>query len=202
LEHYSTAFGIHIPATVRYNAAMKFLRLGMAMVLVLCVTACTTTTKSTPVAWRFLAKGFDSRIQKPRRVVLRTATEWRAFWALHNPANPTNKPPVVDFKKEMVVAVMMGLQKVGAHDLEVVQVEMLNNRTRVLVIEYEPALGARPRKGGTTPYQIVAIPRSASKPRFVDVTALPKAPWQPLRIDNGPGFLTPSPKRSAGGTGR
>ncbi len=181
---------------------MKFLRLGVILALVLCVTACTTTTKSTPVAWRFLAKGFDSRIQKPRRVVLRTATEWREFWALHNPGSPTNKPPVVDFKKEMVVAVMMGLQKVGAHDLEVVQVEMLNNRTRILVIEYEPALGARPRKGGTTPYQIVAIPRNASKPRFVDVSALPKAPWQPLRIDNGPGFLKSPPKRAAGGTGR
>ena len=190
---------------MRYNAAMKFLRFGVALVMVLGATACTTTTKSTPVAWRFLAKGFDSRIEKPRREVLRNATDWREFWSLHNPAHSnhsTNTPPVVDFKKEMVVAVMMGRQKIGGHDLEIVQVEMLNNRTRVLVIEYEPALGARPRKGGTTPYQMIAIPRSATEPRFVDVRARPKAPWQPLRIDNGPAFMTPAPKRSAGGRSR
>jgi len=172
------------------------------MVLVLCVTACTTTTKSTPVAWRFLAKGFDSRIEQPQRVVLRTATEWREFWSRHSPANSTNKPPVVDFKREMVVAVMMGLQKVGGHDLEIVRVDTTNDRTRILVVEYEPALGARPRKGGTTPYQMIAIPRSSSRPRFVDVTARPKAPWQPLRIDNGPGFLKAPPKRAAGGASR
>jgi hypothetical protein len=181
---------------------MKFLRLGVVLALVLCATACTTTTKSTPVAWRFLAKGFDSRIEKPRREIFRNGTEWREFWSRHIPTNSTNKPPVVDFKKEMVVAVMMGLQKIGGHDLEIVQVDTLKNRTRILVVEYKPALGARPRKGGTTPYQMIAIPRSSSKPRFVDVTAQPKAPWQPLRIDNGPGFLTPSPKSTAGGRKR
>lgn len=175
---------------------MKCFRLGVLLALVLCVTACTTTTKSTPVAWRFLAKGFDSRIEKPRREVLRTAPEWREFWSRHS---PTNKPPVVDFKREMVVAVMMGLQKTGGHDLEIVQVDTVKNQTRILVTEYEPAPGARPRKGGTTPYQIIAIPKNPAKPRFVDVTARAKAPWEPLRINNGPGFLTPLPKRSAGG---
>lgn len=178
---------------------MNFFRLGVLLALVLCATACTTTTKSTPVAWRFLAKGFDSRIERPRREVLRNAPEWREFWSRHN---PTNKPPVVDFKKEMVVAVMMGRQTIGGHDLEIVQVNTVKNRTRILVTEYEPAPGARPRKGGTTPYQMIAIPKSASKPQFVKVEAQAKPGWQPLRIDNGPNFLVPAPKRSAGGFNR
>jgi hypothetical protein len=187
---------------MRYDASMKWLRLGVLLALVLCVSACTTTTKPTPVAWRFLAKGFESRIEKPRREILKSDKEWREFWSRHIPANSTNKPPVVDFKRERVVAVMMGRQKIGGHDLEIVQVDELKNRTRILVVEYEPALGARPRKGGTVPYQMIAIPKSAAKPRFVDVRAGPKKPWQPLRIDNGPGFLTPSRKRTAGGRTR
>lgn len=181
---------------------MKWLRLGMFLVLVLGMSACTTPSKSTPVAWRFLAKGFESRIEQPRREVIRNAADWRKFWTRHIPANATNKPPVVDFNKEMVAAVMMGRQKTGAHDIEIVRVDTIKKRTRILVTEYEPLPGARPRKGGTVPFEMIAIPKSEAKPQFVEVRARPKAPWQPLRIDNGPDFLKSPPKRTAGGRTR
>ena len=53
-----------------------------------------------------IAQGNSSRVVQPRRVLARTADEWRALWAAHS--GPELPEPPVDFETRMIAGVFAG----------------------------------------------------------------------------------------------
>jgi len=108
---------------------------------------------------RSIDKGFDSQVDDARQAAVRSAAEWETLWRLH--AGERARPPV-DFGKEMVVAVFLGSRPTAGFSIEIVGAR---EDGAVLIIQYRET---RPPSGGitaqvlTSPYHIVAVPKTAA----------------------------------------
>lgn len=127
---------------------------------------CATAPPRT-LAWRTLAKGWQSGITRARRRVIRSDVEWFAFWAEHAAALARiQTPPAVDFSYEMVVAVTLGRRPTGGYAVSVVGTEAGRQRVYVRVAEIKPKAGALVTQAETQPFHFAALPRSEATVRF------------------------------------
>ncbi len=122
-----------------------------------------------PPAFRVVSKGAVSGIREPRQTVIKDQTEWEKFWTLHQPGQGTNrKPPVVDFTKEIIIALTLGQQRTGGYAIAVTGVEAAGDRLRISVKRSAPKPGMMVTQALTAPFCIVAAPRSELKPEFLE----------------------------------
>lgn len=108
-------------------------------------------------------------IGEPRREVIRSAGNWRAFWRELD-AGP--QPPV-DFAREAVVAVTLGRQPHGGYEIRIARVaETPDGTMTVEVVETAPGPGCRTTQARTQPADLVTVPataaRSARQWKFVE----------------------------------
>jgi hypothetical protein len=118
---------------------------------------------SMPGAGRQLDRGDQTFVEDPRQVVARTPAEWSALWQQHA---PDRERPEVDFSREMVVAVFMGTRTTGGHSIQVVSAREVPGAFVVGYRERSPERGSITAQVITTPYHIVAVPRSDAPVRF------------------------------------
>ncbi len=104
-----------------------------------------------------VARGEDSRITDPRRVVVRSAEEWTALWAAH--AGPGNAAPPIDFSSSIVAAVFAGERLSAGYGVEVAGAVEEGAGVRVFVEERRPGSGMVAAQILTAPYHIVSMPR-------------------------------------------
>ena len=118
-----------------------------------------TSLPAPAVPVRSIDQGFDSQMDDARQATARSAVEWEKLWRQH--AGERGRP-AVDFGKEIVVAVFLGSRPTAGFSIEIVGTR---EDGAGLVVQYRET---RPPAGGitaqvlTSPYHIVAVPKSAA----------------------------------------
>jgi hypothetical protein len=118
---------------------------------------------------RTLAKGSFSGIDEPKQEVIKDRQAWEKFWSQHSvSAKPQEKPPEVDFAKEMAIVVTMGKQRKGGYAVEIISAKEIEKRLRVTIKTVLPKPGGMSIQALTAPFHYVAAPRSDLKPEFIE----------------------------------
>ena len=118
----------------------------------------TAPTSTIQVAFQTIAKGPRSGVREFQQQIARNQREWKTLWQRHS-ATETNTPPppVVDFNREIVVAVFLGEKPTGGFAVEIVRVGPQNGELAIDFREINPASGAMVAQGLTQPFHIVRI---------------------------------------------
>lgn len=120
----------------------------------------------------------NSAILDRRRLVIRDAETWAAFWSdfvgLREPKPPA---PDVDFGARMVIAATMGERSSGGYSIGVPEVAEMEGLLYALVREVAPGIECAVTTALTAPAVAVSVPRHEGSVAFVDEElALPCAP--------------------------
>jgi hypothetical protein len=115
---------------------------------------------------RTVVKGALSLVDRPRQAVARTADDWAKIWAGHD---PDRQAPEIDFTKETVVAVFLGSRPTAGYAVDVVSVTRENGKLVVKYRETKPQPGLMLAQVITSPFDIVAIPKSDDEVTFQKV---------------------------------
>ncbi len=94
-------------------------------------------------------------IHERRRLVIRDANTWAAFWAELG----VGDRPAVDFTRDLVVAVAAGQRSSGGHEVAVDQVTQSNGQLTIEVVETSPGPNCITTSALTQPVDVVVIPR-------------------------------------------
>ena len=122
------------------------------------------------IPFRVIAQGTESKIDGPHELVARTHGTWQLIWTEHAGDSPL---PTVDWDREMVVAVFVGPRPTNGYAVEIIDI---TRRAHDLVVRYRehlPTDQAALSRGGTSPYEIVAVPRDSSYVRFTELRGSP-----------------------------
>lgn len=120
-------------------------------------------------AFTTVERSQNSGVSSPRRLVLRSASEWSALWAVHaSPQLPPAPLPAVDFSRDEVIAVFAGSQPNGCHGVEILAVADGDTDRRVTVLQSGPPPGAICTQQVVTPAHMIVLPRSSLAVTFRD----------------------------------
>jgi hypothetical protein len=111
---------------------------------------------------RVLDRGGGSGIEEARQQVVTSAAAFATLWREHA-ARP--QPPV-DFAKESVVALFLGMRRTAGYSVEIVGLVRQPEVTVVRYRELTPPAGSVSAQVLTFPYVIAAVPRLDSPVRF------------------------------------
>jgi len=112
---------------------------------------------------RPIVMGPSSGIDEPRQAIARSADEWEKLWTEHA---GNRERPAVDFSREMVVALFAGTRPTAGYGVEIVGVRADGDTTIVEYRESAPPRDAITAQVMTSPFVMVAIPKSAGIVRF------------------------------------
>jgi hypothetical protein len=130
----------------------------------LLIAALMATFAQDAVPLRAVDSGIVSQIDEREEAAVRTAAEWRALWARHAPDAAL---PAVDFDQETVVAVFLGTRPTAGYGVQIVEaVRGAGGELTVRFRERRPAGDAITAQVITSPFAIVALPRTAAPIRF------------------------------------
>ena len=130
-------------------------------------------TESPP--WRVIAQGANSRIEEATREVFQSEDAWHDWWRRHNPVveyvngkTVEPPPPEVDFSKETVLAVTIGMRSTGGYAVSFAGIDYEGD-TLVASLRYTaPGPDDMVTMALTAPYAIIAVPRHEGPVRFVE----------------------------------
>lgn len=113
---------------------------------------------NTTIPFKTLAKGSDSAITLPRRIVIRTDADWRQLWSEHMPGLVASPPsPQVDFRTQMVIAVFRGNTE-GGFPITITEIQKRGTELVVVFEELSPPPGFPLGVGVVLqPYHIVQV---------------------------------------------
>ena len=113
-----------------------------------------------------IARGDSSHVTEPRRAIARTEEEWRAMWAVH--AGPEAAPPAVDLAVHTVAAAFAGEKPSAGHSIEITEADRAGGIS-LAVEERGPGRGMVAAAIITSPFHIVAVPRTAGDVAWAEV---------------------------------
>lgn len=110
-----------------------------------------------------------SGIRERQRRVIRTSSDWEAFWiAFHGPVEPMPTPPAVNFAERMVLVAAMGQRPTGGYGIEIGSVYAADGKLLARVEERSPDSNCGTTQALTAPVTAVVIPRSSATVEFQD----------------------------------
>lgn len=115
---------------------------------------------------RSLDKGAMSGIDSARQLSVRSADELARLWREHG---SSRSQPVVDFSKELVVAVFMGARSTAGFATEIVGYRSASPGLKDVIVEYRetaPSRDAITAQVLTAPYHIAVIPKPTGTVTF------------------------------------
>ena len=118
---------------------------------------------------RTIGKGPMSGIETARQVAIRTADEWTLVWRQHTARVFLGEQPTVDFSREMVLGVFLGMRTTGGYSVEIVRTVKVNDLLRVEYVENAPRRGDVTAQVLTAPFHLVALPKHDGPIQFVKV---------------------------------
>ena len=134
-------------------------------------TTSDTSSASAPseVEIRRIGRWASSGIKGTRRLVIREAATWAAFWSELG----AGVRPTVDFSKDLVIAVASGERRTGGHDISVQQVTRSGGDLRIQVVETKPGQDCIATTALTQPVDVVLAPAAGVTGwSFIDKTAI------------------------------
>jgi hypothetical protein len=133
----------------------------MTMTTLLLVLA--ALLQSPPPTVRTVVKGAMSSVEARREVVIRSAADWAALWKEHGVRDPL---PAVDFSREMVVGVFLGVRNTTGYGVEIVRAVGNGSVMTVQYVEASPGRDAITAQVLTAPYHLAAMPKHDGEVRF------------------------------------
>jgi hypothetical protein len=122
----------------------------------------TASASALTVPFSNVAKGANGPA-RARNLAIHGERRWRALW---DRLGESGEPPVIDFDREMVIAVLLGRAPSGGHAIRVERIEDRHHRLLVRVVKTRPGRGCPAAGVVTTPYHVVRLRRSARPVRF------------------------------------
>ena len=119
--------------------------------------------------------GQGSGYGEPASFVAKSAEEWQKRWSqMFDQPVPDgstapaviHKPPVVDFKRSMAIAVFQGKQPSSGYAVEIRRVFRTKDELVAEVVESRPSPTAKVEQTPTSPYQVVIVEHSELPVRF------------------------------------
>ncbi len=131
-------------------------------------TATSSASAPAEVEIRRIGRWASSGIKGTRRLVIREAATWAAFWSELG----AGVRPTVDFSKDLVIAVASGERRTGGHDLAVQRVTRAGGDLRIEVVETKPGPDCMATAALTQPVDVVLVPApGVTGWSFIDKTA-------------------------------
>ncbi|MFP5502392.1 MAG: protease complex subunit PrcB family protein [Candidatus Sericytochromatia bacterium] len=115
-----------------------------------------------PLEAEVIETGNWSQLTEPVERVIRTPEEWLAFYRSHAPAQP---PPVVDFTRHMVVAVLLP-RRTGGYAVTLDRLEETPDALIVHYTEERPGPDAVVIQALTQPHVFATVPRRDKPVQF------------------------------------
>lgn len=109
---------------------------------------------------RTLARGSQSGVKKAERTVVKTPEECSALWKRHAGEAVTSEAPKVDWSKEMVLAAFLGTRNTGGYAVQITGAKEQEGKLVVQVTEKAPKPGGFVTQVITSPFHLVAVPKS------------------------------------------
>ena len=103
---------------------------------------------------RRIGQWTNTGINERRRLVIREANGWAAFWAELG----VGQRPAVDFTRDLVVAVAAGQQSSGGHEISVQKVSESNGELVIEVVETSPGPNCMTTAALTQPVDVIVFP--------------------------------------------
>jgi hypothetical protein len=97
---------------------------------------------------------------QPRRLVIQDPVNWTRFW---NQLGADGAQPVIDFKRELLVAVTQGRQPHGGVEVQVERAVRSGDALTIGVLERSPGPDCMTTEVITHPTQVVALPAAGVK---------------------------------------
>ena len=110
-------------------------------------------TAATPEIRR-IGKWTRTGINEARRLVIRDANAWAAFWSELGMGDR----PAVDFTRDLVIAVAAGQQPSGGYEVAVNRVSQTNGELIIEVVETSPSPNCMTSSSLTQPVDVVVLP--------------------------------------------
>jgi hypothetical protein len=112
---------------------------------------------------RVLDRGAASLIEEARTVVATSPEQFAALWRQHAGSRPQ---PAVDWTRETVVGVFLGMRHTGGYSVEIVSVDSKPGAVTVGYRERRPTADSLTAQVLTFPFVLAAIPRTDATVQF------------------------------------
>lgn len=115
-----------------------------------------------------IESGTTSGIEERTEFLIRTAEDFKTFWARHKSMeSPVPSVPRIDFKKEMVIGVFDGTKPSGGYSLKITEVKHGSDEIVVTTKASKPKPGSMNTQMMTQPYDMVRCEAAPGKLRVV-----------------------------------
>lgn len=102
-------------------------------------------------------------------LVITNEADWQNLWnELFKKQEPAPMPPEIDFSKNNVIAVFAGQKSNGGYQIEITSIASVGNTLTVTVKQTSPGPNCIVTENITFPGQIVTIPKTNTKVKFVE----------------------------------
>jgi hypothetical protein len=98
-------------------------------------------------------------IGEARRLIIRDANAWAAFWSELG----VGDGPAVDFTRDVIVAVAAGQRPTGGYEIAVSRVRQVNGELTVEVVETTPGPNCMTTTSLIQPVDVVAVPAPTAR---------------------------------------
>lgn len=114
-----------------------------------------------------LAQGSASGIEDAREMVITDQSEWESFWSeLNANVQPVPDLPEIDFSREMVIAVTLGMRSTTGYSVNITGVDEEEDSITVTYLEMQPPWDAIVGQALTQPYHVIKIQKSDKPVEF------------------------------------
>jgi hypothetical protein len=110
--------------------------------------------ESSDLAIRRIGQWTRTGINEARRLIIRDANAWAAFWSELG----VGDRPSVDFSRDLVIAVAAGQRPTGGHEITVSRVTESKGELQVEVVETTPGPNCMTTASLTQPVDVVVVP--------------------------------------------
>jgi hypothetical protein len=111
------------------------------------------------VELRTIGQWTRTGIGESRRLIIRDANAWAAFWSELG----VGDRPAVDFTRDVVVAVAAGQRPTGGYEIAVDRVRQANGELTVEVVETTPGPNCRTTTSLTQPVDVIVVPAPTAR---------------------------------------
>lgn len=112
------------------------------------------------IPWRTYKAGQLCKVLSPKQIVVTNGANWQAYWNEVTGEAAANAPKDLDFAKEQVIGLHLGIKPTGGYEVYVEAIRQTGPaECTVYYVESTPPFGQMVTQAQTTPYVMVRMPR-------------------------------------------
>ena len=118
--------------------------------------------EGTVVSMNNIESGNYSGYEDPQQLVINNKEDWVRTWhQLNQHRSPLPKLPEVDFSKQTIIAVFLGMKGSGGFGIRIAETTLSGKTLNVKVIQTKPGKDCMTTSSMTQPYHLVSVDKAA-----------------------------------------